>query len=136
MDICRREQPYQIPVSSAAPADAAGTAAPPAASPESMDVDPAAAAAAAGPSGATSTLPAPAAGPSAAPAAAPAAPAAVAAAAGAPSGDVTCLPQRSALLKSMLNFLKKAIQDPSFSDSIRHLMEGIKTNKLDTLLFL
>lgn len=35
-----------------------------------------------------------------------------------------CLPQRGALLKSMLNFLKKAIQDPAFSDSIRHVMEG------------
>ncbi|XP_048511685.1 E3 ubiquitin-protein ligase HUWE1 isoform X4 [Athalia rosae] len=36
----------------------------------------------------------------------------------------TCLPQRAALLKSMLNFLKKAIQDPAFTDSIRHVMEG------------
>ncbi|XP_014203791.1 E3 ubiquitin-protein ligase HUWE1 isoform X2 [Copidosoma floridanum] len=35
-----------------------------------------------------------------------------------------CLPQRAALLKSMLNFLKKTIQDPMFSDSIRHVMEG------------
>lgn len=33
---------------------------------------------------------------------------------------VSCFPQRAALLKSMLNFLKKAIPDPSFSDSIRH----------------
>jgi len=31
-----------------------------------------------------------------------------------------CFPQRGALLKSMLNFLKKAIPDPAFSDSIRH----------------
>lgn len=37
---------------------------------------------------------------------------------------VNCFPQRAALMKSMLNFLKKAIPDPSFSDSIRHLMEG------------
>ncbi|XP_078340185.1 E3 ubiquitin-protein ligase HUWE1-like isoform X5 [Crassostrea virginica] len=37
---------------------------------------------------------------------------------------VQCYPQRAALLKSMLNFLKKAIPDPSFSDSIRHLMDG------------
>ncbi|NWW82101.1 HUWE1 ligase, partial [Climacteris rufus] len=36
-----------------------------------------------------------------------------------PSG-VQCIPQRAALLKSMLNFLKKAIQDPAFSDGIRH----------------
>ena len=37
---------------------------------------------------------------------------------------LSCLPQRAALLKSMLNFLKKAIQDPGFSESMRHLMEG------------
>lgn len=36
----------------------------------------------------------------------------------------SCLPQRAALLKSMLNFLKKAIQDAAFTDSIRHVMEG------------
>lgn len=41
-----------------------------------------------------------------------------------PLAGVTCLPQRAALLKSMLNFLKKAIQDTSFSDSIRHVMDG------------
>ncbi|XP_028307789.1 E3 ubiquitin-protein ligase HUWE1 isoform X6 [Gouania willdenowi] len=35
-----------------------------------------------------------------------------------------CIPQRAALLKSMLNFLKKAIQDPAFSDGIRHVMDG------------
>ncbi|CAH1782935.1 unnamed protein product [Owenia fusiformis] len=38
--------------------------------------------------------------------------------------SMQCFPQRAALLKSMLNFLKKAIPDPSFSDSIRHLMDG------------
>lgn len=38
--------------------------------------------------------------------------------------DLQCYPQRAALLKSMLNFLKKAIQDPTFSDGIRHLMDG------------
>lgn len=31
-----------------------------------------------------------------------------------------CFPQRAALLKSMLNFLKKAIPDPAFTESIRH----------------
>ena len=36
----------------------------------------------------------------------------------------TCLPQRAALLKSMLNFLKKAISDPQFSDSIRYTKAG------------
>lgn len=37
---------------------------------------------------------------------------------------LSCLPQRAALIKSMLNFLKKAIQEPGFSESMRHLMEG------------
>lgn len=36
------------------------------------------------------------------------------------SAGMQCIPQRAALLKSMLNFLKKAIQDPAFSDGIRH----------------
>jgi len=48
----------------------------------------------------------------------------------APKPGLTCLPQRAALLKSMLNFLKKAIQDPAFSDSIRHVMEGSLPNSL------
>ena len=34
--------------------------------------------------------------------------------------DVHCFAQRAALLKSMLNFMKKAIPDMSFADSIRH----------------
>ncbi|XP_043493606.1 E3 ubiquitin-protein ligase HUWE1 [Polistes fuscatus] len=42
----------------------------------------------------------------------------------------TCLLQRAALLKSMLNFLKKAIQDAAFSDSIRHVMEGTLPSSL------
>ncbi|XP_036389844.1 E3 ubiquitin-protein ligase HUWE1 [Megalops cyprinoides] len=41
-----------------------------------------------------------------------------------PRAGVQCIPQRAALLKSMLNFLKKAIQDPAFSDAIRHVMDG------------
>ncbi|XP_070113129.1 E3 ubiquitin-protein ligase HUWE1 isoform X16 [Equus przewalskii] len=41
-----------------------------------------------------------------------------------PRPGVQCIPQRAALLKSMLNFLKKAIQDPAFSDGIRHVMDG------------
>uniref|UniRef100_A0A8C7QR58 HECT-type E3 ubiquitin transferase n=1 Tax=Oncorhynchus mykiss TaxID=8022 RepID=A0A8C7QR58_ONCMY len=40
------------------------------------------------------------------------------------TSSVQCIPQRAALLKSMLNFLKKAIQDPAFSDGIRHVMDG------------
>lgn len=38
--------------------------------------------------------------------------------------DLQCYTQRAALLKSMLNFLKKAVQDSTFSDCIRHLMDG------------
>lgn len=40
------------------------------------------------------------------------------------SKDLQCYTQRAALLKSMLNFLKKAVQDSTFSDCIRHLMDG------------
>ncbi|KAJ6222788.1 hypothetical protein RDWZM_001333 [Blomia tropicalis] len=40
------------------------------------------------------------------------------------SGEVQCYPQRAALLKSMLNFLKKAVQYSSLSEGIRHLMYG------------
>eukprot|EP00794_Sanderia_malayensis_P006098 gene6098-6802_t len=44
------------------------------------------------------------------------------------AGNVTiaksqCLPQRAALLKSILNFLKKTIPDPAFADYTRSLME-------------
>ncbi|KAK4337308.1 hypothetical protein RND71_043594 [Anisodus tanguticus] len=38
--------------------------------------------------------------------------------------ELQCYPQKAAVLKSILNFLKKAIQDAGFSDSIRHLMDG------------
>lgn len=46
----------------------------------------------------------------------------------------TCLPQRAALLKSMLNFLKKALQDPTFTEHIRHLMEGTLPNSLKHII--
>ncbi|CAH0561864.1 unnamed protein product [Brassicogethes aeneus] len=46
----------------------------------------------------------------------------------------TCLPQRAALLKSMLNFLKKAFQDSTFADKIRHLMEGTLPNSLKNII--
>ncbi|XP_055022354.1 E3 ubiquitin-protein ligase HUWE1 isoform X8 [Boleophthalmus pectinirostris] len=42
----------------------------------------------------------------------------------APRPGMQCIPQRAALLKSMLNFLKKAIQDSTFTDGIRHIMDG------------
>jgi E3 ubiquitin-protein ligase HUWE1 len=48
--------------------------------------------------------------------------------------EKTCLPQRAALLKSMFNFLKKVIQDPTFSDSIRHIMEGTLPSSLKHII--
>lgn len=44
-----------------------------------------------------------------------------------------CIPQRAALLKSMLNFLKKAIQDPAFSDGIRHGESPLTVNPLPVM---
>lgn len=52
----------------------------------------------------------------------------------APLPGVTCLPQRAALLKSMLNFLKKAIQERAFSDSIRHVMDGSLPSSLKHII--
>ncbi|XP_050313082.1 E3 ubiquitin-protein ligase HUWE1 isoform X3 [Anthonomus grandis grandis] len=46
----------------------------------------------------------------------------------------SCLPQRAALLKSLLNFLKKAFQDATFAESIRHLMEGPLPNALKNII--
>ncbi|XP_032797159.2 LOW QUALITY PROTEIN: E3 ubiquitin-protein ligase HUWE1 [Daphnia magna] len=101
VDACRKEQPYEIrpPVSAAAASNAGVNIPGDEATNESeseMEVD----------IGATS----------------------ISSSAGQPLTEpipgVTCLPQRAALLKSMLNFLKKAIQDASFSDSIRHVMDG------------
>ncbi|XP_021341229.1 E3 ubiquitin-protein ligase HUWE1-like isoform X3 [Mizuhopecten yessoensis] len=51
-----------------------------------------------------------------------------------PKNGVQCFPQRAALLKSMLNFLKKAIPDSSFSESIRHLMEGSLPKSLQHII--
>ncbi|XP_042241661.1 E3 ubiquitin-protein ligase HUWE1-like isoform X2 [Homarus americanus] len=47
---------------------------------------------------------------------------------------LSCLPQRAALVKSMLNFLKKAIQEPGFSESMRHLMEGSLPSSLKHII--
>ncbi|VDN03027.1 unnamed protein product [Thelazia callipaeda] len=35
-----------------------------------------------------------------------------------------CHQQRAALIKSLLNFIKRAIQDTQFADSVRHIMDG------------
>ncbi|XP_064606987.1 E3 ubiquitin-protein ligase HUWE1-like isoform X3 [Liolophura sinensis] len=45
-----------------------------------------------------------------------------------------CFPQRAALLKSMLNFLKKAIPDAAFAESIRHLMDGSLPSSLKHII--
>uniref|UniRef100_A0A158P6V3 HECT-type E3 ubiquitin transferase n=1 Tax=Angiostrongylus cantonensis TaxID=6313 RepID=A0A158P6V3_ANGCA len=36
----------------------------------------------------------------------------------------TCHPQRSGLIKALITFIKRAIQDNQFQDSVRHIMEG------------
>ncbi|XP_044741696.1 E3 ubiquitin-protein ligase HUWE1 isoform X4 [Chrysoperla carnea] len=48
--------------------------------------------------------------------------------------QLRCLPQRAALLKSMLNFLKKAIQESTFAESIRHVMEGTLPSSLKHII--
>ena len=35
-------------------------------------------------------------------------------------GGTQCIPERSALIKSILNFVKKAIPDPTFTENIRN----------------
>ena len=47
---------------------------------------------------------------------------------GFPSHDSArqCFPQRVALLKSILNFIKKAISETSFSDTIRHCESSLR----------
>ena len=53
-----------------------------------------------------------------------------------PLTGVQCLPQRSALLKSILNFFKKVIPEPtlSFADSISHMMEGSMPKALQHII--
>lgn len=107
VDICRREQPFEIEVSSKDRSEAQAETGPASGSfdgnqPTPMDVD--AADASPKPSssaaGNSSTSLAPV------------------------KQELQCYAQRAALLKSMLNFLKKAIQDSAFSDTIRHVMDG------------
>lgn len=56
------------------------------------------------------------------------------------SSGLTCYHQRSALLKSILNFFKKVIADssnnnvPNLGDSIRHMMEGSLPNSLKHII--
>lgn len=48
----------------------------------------------------------------------------------APLGNVQCCSQRLVLIKSLLNFVKKAISDQQFSENIRHIMDGSLPNSL------
>nr|CAB3254981.1 E3 ubiquitin-protein ligase HUWE1-like [Phallusia mammillata] len=45
-----------------------------------------------------------------------------------------CLPQRAALFKSVLNFLKKAISDQAFGEQVRHMMDGTLPNSLKHII--
>ena len=40
--------------------------------------------------------------------------------AGGVAESVQCMPERSALIKSILNFVKKAVPDPTFTENIRN----------------
>ncbi|XP_071960908.1 E3 ubiquitin-protein ligase HUWE1-like isoform X2 [Antedon mediterranea] len=51
-----------------------------------------------------------------------------------PKLRLQCFAQRAALFKSMLNFLKKAIPDAAFSDSIRHVMDGTLPSSLKHII--
>ena len=48
--------------------------------------------------------------------------------------QIQCLPQRAALLKSILNFLKKAIPDAAFVESTRSLMDENLQNALKMII--
>ncbi|KAL3982881.1 HECT-domain (ubiquitin-transferase) family protein [Acanthocheilonema viteae] len=45
-----------------------------------------------------------------------------------------CHQQRAALIKSLLNFIKRAVQDTQFADSTRHIMDGALPNALMHIL--
>jgi E3 ubiquitin-protein ligase HUWE1 len=51
-----------------------------------------------------------------------------------PSVPCQYLPQRAALLKSILNFLKKAIPDPAFADNTRSLMDDSLQTSLKLII--
>uniref|UniRef100_A0A915HQK0 DUF913 domain-containing protein n=1 Tax=Romanomermis culicivorax TaxID=13658 RepID=A0A915HQK0_ROMCU len=49
---------------------------------------------------------------------------------GSQSQSTQCCSQRIVLIKSLLNFIKKAISDQQFSENIRHIMDGSLPNSL------
>ncbi|CAF1298860.1 unnamed protein product [Adineta ricciae] len=51
-----------------------------------------------------------------------------------PIPGLTCYHQRAALLKSILNYLKKAITEPTMADTTRHIMDGSLPNSLKHII--
>ena len=51
-----------------------------------------------------------------------------------PIPGLTCYHQRAALLKSILNYLKKAFAEPSMADATRHIMDGSLPNSLKHII--
>ena len=51
-----------------------------------------------------------------------------------PIPGLTCYHQRAALLKSILNYLKKAFTEPSMADTTRHIMDGSLPNSLKHII--
>ncbi|CAF4190250.1 unnamed protein product, partial [Adineta steineri] len=51
-----------------------------------------------------------------------------------PIPGLTCYHQRAALLKSILNYLKKAFTEPTMVDTTRHIMDGSLPNSLQHII--
>ncbi|CAF3945616.1 unnamed protein product, partial [Adineta steineri] len=51
-----------------------------------------------------------------------------------PVPGLTCYHQRAALLKSILNYLKKAFTEPTMADTTRHIMDGSLPNSLKHII--
>jgi E3 ubiquitin-protein ligase HUWE1 len=51
-----------------------------------------------------------------------------------PIPGLTCYHQRAALLKSILNYLKKAFTEPTMADTTRHIMDGSLPNSLKHII--
>ena len=51
-----------------------------------------------------------------------------------PIPGLTCYHQRAALLKSILNYLKKAFAEPTMADATRHIMDGSLPNSLKHII--
>ncbi|CAF4617801.1 unnamed protein product [Rotaria sp. Silwood1] len=51
-----------------------------------------------------------------------------------PVPGLTCYHQRAALLKSILNYLKRAFTEPTMADTTRHIMDGSLPNSLKHII--